>query len=91
MARPHLFHSGKLLEKCLRRSLAWKKSQREVATMMSNAFDPATVDKWRKMRDEFDLDGSMPNPYEEPDNRTFSFLRRLHLPLTDPKTSQWLD
>ena len=41
---------------------------------MSSAFDPAIVDKWRKMRDEFDLDGSKPNPYEELDNRTFMFL-----------------
>ena len=67
------FYLGKLLEKNLRRSLAWKKSQREVATLMSAAFDTATVNKWREIRDAFDLNDSEPNPYEEVDNRTYFF------------------
>ena len=61
--------SGKTLERNLRRSLAWKKSQREVATLISGTYSTATVEKWCKMRDEFDLDNSKPNPYEEVDNR----------------------
>ena len=63
--------TGTALERNLRRSLAWEKSQREVATLISGAYSAATVDKWRKMRDEFDLDNSKPNPYEELDNRKF--------------------
>jgi len=67
------FPSGILLEKNLRRSLAWSKSQREIATLMSASYPVTTVDEWRKMRDEFDLDQSKPNPYEEVDNRAFFF------------------
>jgi hypothetical protein len=69
----HPFCLGKLLEKTLRRSLVWKKSQREVAALMSGAFDPKVVDKWREMRELFDLDQTNPNPYEEVDNRTSIF------------------
>lgn len=72
LARSHPFCLGKFLEKNLRRSLIWKKSQREVATLMSGAFDPDTVGKWRKMRELFDLDQTKPNPYEEVDNRTYA-------------------
>ena len=61
--------SGKMLERNLCRSLAWKKSQREVATLISGAYSAATVDKWCKMHDEFDRDNTKPNPYEEVDNR----------------------
>ena len=61
--------SGTMLKRNLRQSLAWKKSQREVAALVSDAYPTATVEKWCKMRDEFDLDNSKPNPYEEVDNR----------------------
>ena len=69
----HPFYLGKLLEKNLRRSLVWKKSQREVATLMSAAFDSTTVDKWHQMRELFDRDQTKPNPYEEVDNRMYAF------------------
>ena len=46
--------SGKMLERNLHRSLAWNKSQQEVATLISGAYSAATVNKWCKMRDEFD-------------------------------------
>ena len=68
-ANLHTPFSGTTLKRNLRRSLAWKKSQREVATLISGAYSTATVEKWCKMRDEFDLDNSKPNPYEEVDNR----------------------
>ena len=65
---------GTFLEKNLQRSLAWRKSQREIATLMSGSYPVATVDKWRKMRDEFDLDPSKPNPYEEIDNHAYFYI-----------------
>ena len=83
---PQLFYSGKLLEKNLRRSLVWEKSQRDIATLMSGAFDAATVDKWRKMREEFDSDHSKPNPYEEHDNRTF-----ISSEMPPPPSHQFID
>ena len=56
---------------------------------MSETFADDIVDKWRKMRDDFDRDPSMPNPYEEAENRTvpqthhsnvrlFEFFRSHH-------------
>jgi len=60
---------GTTLERNLRRSLAWKKSQQDVAALISGAYSTTTVEKWDKMRNEFDLDNSKPNPYEEVDNR----------------------
>lgn len=76
--------SGKTLERNLRRSLAWKKSQRGVATLISGAYSTATIEKWNKMRDEFDLDNSKPNPYEEVDNRRSLSSNFLGLFLTSP-------
>ena len=64
------FPLGASLERNLRRSFAWSKSQREVANLMSGSYPTPTVDNWRKMRDEFDLDPSKPNPYKEVDNCT---------------------
>ena len=46
---------------------------------MSGLFDATTVDKWQKMRDEFDLDNSKPNPYEEVENRTHIFPKYFFL------------
>ena len=64
---------GTFLNKNLQVSLAWSKSQRKVATLVSESYSTAIVDEWRKMRDEFDLDQSKPNPYEEVDNRSCFF------------------
>jgi hypothetical protein len=44
---------------------------------MSKTYKTVTVDKWRAMRDAFDLDNSKPNPYEEPDNRACIFHMSL--------------
>jgi hypothetical protein len=74
----NLFRLGTSLEKSLRRSLAWSKSQREAAKLMSGSFETAIVDSWRKMREAFDLDQTKPNPYEEVDNRAF-FPRQIFL------------
>ena len=50
----------------------WSKSQREVATLISESYSADVVDKWREMRAEFDRDHSMPNPYKETEDRMFS-------------------
>ena len=68
LAYSHPVHLGKLLEKNLRKSLTWKKSQREVAALMSGAFSATIVDGWRKMREAFDLDQTQPDPYKEIDH-----------------------
>lgn len=74
---------GTSLVRNLQRSLAWSKTQREVATLISASHPPDVVDNWREMRDNFDRDPSMPNPYEEAEQRTVSpFLIRS--PLTLP-------
>ena len=44
---------------------------------MSNSYPAETVDEWREMRDEFDLDSTNPNPYEEVDNRMSFFLTKI--------------
>lgn len=81
---------GKFFEKSLQRSLAWSKSQREVATLMSKSYKNPIVDKWHKMRKEFDLDPSKPNPYKETDHCA-CFFKRIFLPsLTSFQTSPWL-
>ena len=78
MALTHSFRLGKLLEKNLRWSLAWKKSQRDVADLMSGAFDTATVDKWKEIRDAYDLDNSKPNPYEETETCMYICYNYFH-------------
>ncbi|KAF9789306.1 hypothetical protein BJ322DRAFT_1000561 [Thelephora terrestris] len=74
------------LEKNLRRSLAWSRSQREVANLVSQSYSPETVDVWRKMRDEFDLDQSKPNPYKEVENRTT--MKQLKLALLKEEAAE---
>jgi hypothetical protein len=65
---------GATLDRNLRRSLAWRKSQREVATLISESYPAAIVDKWRIMRENFDRDRSKPNPYKEVEEREFPYL-----------------
>ena len=50
--------------------LAWSKSQREVATLISGSYVAGVVAKWREMLDKFDHDPSMPNPYKEVEEHT---------------------
>lgn len=69
------FPLGTFLNKNLQLSLAWSRSQREVATLVSRSYLDVTVNQWQKMRDEFDLDQSNPNPYEEVDNCSCVFQR----------------
>ena len=80
---------GVSLDKNLRLSLAWSKSQREVATLVSGSYLDATVNEWRKMREEFDLDQSKPDPYEEVDNRSCFFSKAFSL-LINSQTLLWL-
>jgi len=63
--------SGVALDRNLRRSFAWKVSQREVANLISGSYAPDVVEKWHKMWNDFDLDTTMPNPYEEVENWKF--------------------
>ena len=76
---------GTSLDRNLRQSLVWSKSQREVATLISESYLLAVVDGWREMRDKFDRDPSMPNPYKEVEDRTFSSLlcRFVSYPVLD--------
>ena len=75
LAYSHLVHLGKLLEKNLQKSLTWKKSQCEVAALMSGAFSTTIVNRWRKMQEAFDLDQTQPDPYEEIDHREWCPFR----------------
>ena len=63
---------GVSLNRNLKQSLAWSKSQREVATLISGSYAAGVVAKWREMLDKFDRDPSMPNPYKEVEERTTS-------------------
>ena len=89
LTNPNTFPSGTLLDRNLRRSIAWRNSQQEVATLVSESYPAATVDKWRKMRDEFDLDQKKPNPYEEVDNRTYFFNGYFNPLLIDFQMLRW--
>lgn len=40
---------------------------------MSSSYPASVVNQWRQMRDKFDQDSSMPNPYEESEDRMFFF------------------
>lgn len=68
------------LDRNLLRSLAWSKSQREVANLISGSYTVEVVEKWHKMRNDFDGDSSKPNPYEEVEKRTSGFLLCLGVP-----------
>ena len=70
--------AGTFLDRNLRRSLAWKTSQREVADLMSGSYPADVVSKWRGMRDDFDRDPSKPNPYEDVDDRMVFLVLKLH-------------
>ena len=80
---------GTFLYKNLRLALAWSKSQREVADLASASYSTATVDEWHKIRNEFDLDQSKPNPYEEVDNRSCSFSFDRHSLLISSQMLLW--
>lgn len=69
---------GTSLVKNLQRSLAWSETQREVAALISESYPANVVAKWREMRDNFDRDPSMPNPYEEAEQRMVP--PPLHIP-----------
>ena len=79
MSPPGLYYhiltsfQGVFLLKNLRRSHAWSKSQRKVATSLSQKYPKKTIKEWTKMCDKFDRDPNSPNPYKEPKNRTFIF------------------
>jgi hypothetical protein len=65
-----ILNSGTSLDRNLRRSFAWSKTQREVATLISKSYPAAVVNEWRKIRDDFDRDPLKANPYEEVEQRT---------------------
>lgn len=81
--------SGVLFDKNLRRSVAWKKTQREVATLISGSYPADVVAKWHKMRDAYDNDPNMPNPYEEAEDCAVSFTYYLTARSLNSQVSPW--
>ena len=79
------------LDRNLRRSVAWSKTQREVANLISESYPAEAVTKWRKMRDDFDRDSSMPNPYEEVEQHMVSSILFLLVLLFDYQILPWLN
>ena len=57
---------------------------------MSESLPEFTIDKWRKMRDAYDLDPSKPNPYREVD-RCACFLSLPISPLPNQLLAVTLD
>jgi hypothetical protein len=82
-------YSGTSLDTNLRRSIAWSKSQREVADLVTGSHSADNVEKWRKMRDDFDEDPSKPNPYEEVENRTSFFIFSIFHISFNPQILLW--
>lgn len=52
--------------KNLRRSVKWSKTQRAFALAISAKHSADVIQRWTKMRDDFDSDPQKPNPYVEP-------------------------
>ena len=63
---PSEIEPGVFLLKNLRRSVAWRNSQRAFATAISGKHSKDVIKEWSKMRDAFDEDPTKPNPYVEP-------------------------
>lgn len=61
---------GAFLLKNLRRSVAWSKTQRTFALAISAKHPADVLQRWTKMREDFDKDSAKPNPYKEPRVRT---------------------
>jgi hypothetical protein len=57
--------------------------------MMSGTYPVSIIDKWRTMRDTYDLDQTKPNPYEEVDSRTPVFCAGSCLLLIYYQTLRW--
>ena len=71
---PLIPFQGVFLLKNLRSSLAWSKSQRAIATSLSQRYPKETISEWIEMRNRFDRDLESPNPYKEPKTRMFLVL-----------------
>lgn len=70
------FHLGTSLLKNLRQLLAWSKTQRAVASKVSECLPAETLVSWNTMWQQFDRGCTKPNPYEEPEicKLSISFL-----------------
>lgn len=66
--------------KNLRRSVRWSKTQRAFAAAISVKHPADILERWAKMREDFDNDPKKPNPYVEPRVRKcISVLLRISL------------
>ena len=67
---PHYFfltlHLGALLMKNLRRSVRWSKIQRTFALAISAKYPPDILQRWTRIREDFDRNPKKLNPYVEP-------------------------
>ena len=80
------------LNRNLLRSFTWSKSQWEVANLISGSYTAEVVEKWQKMRNDFDRDSSLPNPYEEVENCMVPFVLRQSLHSSgSSQIVQWLN
>ena len=57
---------GVFLLKNLRRSVRWSKVQRAFASAIGAKQPTGVLQRWKKMRKDFDRDTNKPNPYVEP-------------------------
>ncbi len=62
---------GQLFVKRFKDAVAMRTKHQEAFQMFSSTFSPSTVAKRLKMVQEWEIDRTKPNPYEEPVNRKF--------------------
>lgn len=66
--------TGVLLMKNLRRSVRWSKTQQAFASAISAKHSDAVLERWAKMREDFNTDPKKPNLYVEPRVRKSVFV-----------------
>lgn len=71
-------YPGTFLMKNLRRSIRWSKTQRVFAAAISAKHPKSVLERWMKMREDFDHDPKNPNPYVEPRVRKYILIRPFH-------------
>ena len=74
---------GVFLLKNLRRSIKWSKIQRAFASAISAKHPSGVLQRWTKMREDFDSNTDKPNPYAEPRASKLILVRFTHSPGAD--------
>ncbi|GBE78058.1 hypothetical protein SCP_0109400 [Sparassis crispa] len=67
------------LVKHLAEALLMTGKQKVIAEKFTSTFSPATIEKWRQMVAEWDLDKTKPDPYAEPSASTMMAMIQLKL------------